>query len=225
VYLLVVGCFIGDSTRRSCVSRTWLLTSSYVSIRRQWIWITNLGTYDVTNLVTYVVSNQVHDPNPLTYVSIRQWIWGSDVKPAVGSRSRASTCHDSSLRSTSSKYLNLGTNVPCHLWTFLWLSVGWDSHLPIQPDRHVIYFPFFTTICRLRFTLADSTRFWHLYTHGLFRIHGFYGESLGYGHMIRHSNHTVISSDLPNEIPRVTLCPSTKKSILLYFATSMSVVK
>ena len=27
-----------------------------------------------------------------------------------------------------------------------------------QPVRHVIYFPFFTTICRLRFTLVDSTR-------------------------------------------------------------------
>ncbi len=67
----------------------------------------------------------------------------------------------------------------------------WHSPLPSPPDLHVIYFPFFTTIRRLRFTLADSTRssrhpfsgsstplVWHIYTRGLLS-QGYHGESLG----------------------------------------------
>ncbi len=72
-----------------------------------------------------------------------------------------------------------------------WLSAGWHSSLPCPPVLHVIYFPFFMTIRRLRFTLADSTRssrhpfsgsstpfVWHLYTRDLL-VHGYHGESLG----------------------------------------------
>jgi hypothetical protein len=52
----------------------------------------------------------------------------------------------------------VGCHGTIHLWTIWWLSVGWHSSLPRPPALHVIYFPFFTTIRRLRFTLSDSTR-------------------------------------------------------------------
>ncbi len=66
--------------------------------------------------------------------------------------------------------------------------VGYHGTIPSQGTFMVIW--------RTRFTLPNSTRstrhpypglfdfptYWHLYTHGTFRSHGFHGESLDYRH-------------------------------------------
>ena len=78
--------------------------------------------------------------------------------------------------SSLSRYLPLGTTVQCLLGTLLCLSVGQDSHLPIQPVLHVIHIHDSSTFLRL-----DTLD--HTYTPTVsFTTHGFHGESLDYRH-------------------------------------------
>jgi len=133
-------------------------------------------------------------------------VWMGTVKSGQMGQTRVLYCH------VNRTYTRRPRN---HQDVFLltcgdWTGTGWGEHPPGIFRRlnytlahsgvlHVIYCPFFTTIRRLRFTLADSTRSSRNAFSGStplrltytpvtrLRLTRFHGESLGYRHMSRHS--------------------------------------
>ena len=93
--------------------------------------------------------------------------------------------------------LPVGYQVTSLLETFLWISVGQDSHLSIQPVLHVTHIPDFSTPHRLdTYTPA-----------ALSRLTGFMGSPSTADSKIRYWKPTLIAtSDLPLQVNSRVWC-------------------